>query len=121
MPPRRPRRRRRRPVPPSRPSTGDVAYLLLSCSYAGTAFGGGRPLTFTTSAGRRLGLPPLHDWIRRRPVVRPELTDELVAAAIRGEQDARGVVYSALAPSVLGYLRARGVDDSEAMTLDVFV
>ncbi len=54
-------------------------------------------------------------------MVRPELSEDLVAAAIRGERDARGDIYAALAPSVLGYLRARGVDDPEAVTQDVFV
>ncbi|MDT4927176.1 MAG: hypothetical protein QOF92_43, partial [Pseudonocardiales bacterium] len=41
--------------------------------------------------------------------------------AARGDRDAVGVVYAALSPAILGYLRARGVDDPEAMTNDVFV
>jgi RNA polymerase sigma-70 factor (ECF subfamily) len=52
---------------------------------------------------------------------RPELTDEVVAAAATGDSDALGTVYAVLAPGVLGYLRARGVDDPEAVTNDVFV
>jgi RNA polymerase sigma factor (sigma-70 family) len=52
---------------------------------------------------------------------RPELTDEIVAAAATGDSNALGTVYAALAPAVLGYLRARGVDDPEAVTNDVFV
>jgi RNA polymerase sigma factor (sigma-70 family) len=54
-------------------------------------------------------------------VVRPELSDELVAAAATGDTDALGVIYAALAPAVLGYLRARAVDDPEAVTNDVFL
>lgn len=54
-------------------------------------------------------------------MTRPELTDEVVDAAAAGDSDALGMVYAALAPSVLGYLRARGVDDPEAVTNDVFV
>lgn len=54
-------------------------------------------------------------------MARPELTDELVAAASRGDRDALGSVYAALAPRVLGYLRARAVDDPEGLTNDVFV
>ena len=52
---------------------------------------------------------------------RAELTDELVAAAAAGDPDARGSIYASLAPQVLGYLRARGVDDPEAVTNDVFL
>jgi RNA polymerase sigma factor (sigma-70 family) len=54
-------------------------------------------------------------------VQRPELTDELVTAAAAGDRDSLGDVYAALAPTVLGYLRTRGVDDPEAVTNDVFV
>jgi RNA polymerase sigma-70 factor (ECF subfamily) len=52
---------------------------------------------------------------------RPELTDEVVAAAATGDSNALGTVYAALAPSVLGYLRSRAVEDPEAVTNDVFV
>jgi RNA polymerase sigma factor (sigma-70 family) len=54
-------------------------------------------------------------------VVRAELTDALVADAATGDQVALGAIYSALAPPVLGYLRARAVEDPEGMTNDVFV
>jgi RNA polymerase sigma-70 factor (ECF subfamily) len=54
-------------------------------------------------------------------VARPELSDELVAAAAAGDAAARGAIYANLAPQVLGYLRARGVDDPEALTQDVFL
>jgi len=49
------------------------------------------------------------------------VSDEVVAAAQAGDADALGIVYAALSPKVLGYLRARGVDDPEAITNDVFV
>lgn len=49
------------------------------------------------------------------------LDDEVVAAACRSEPHALRAVYLALAPSVLGYLRAKGVPDPEATTSDVFV
>lgn len=52
---------------------------------------------------------------------RAELTDAQVAAAARGDPDALAAVYQALAPPVLGYLRAHAVDDPEAVTNDVFV
>jgi RNA polymerase sigma-70 factor (ECF subfamily) len=51
----------------------------------------------------------------------PELTDDVVAAAAAGDSDALGTIYAVLSPAVLGYLRARGVDDPEAITNDVFV
>lgn len=54
-------------------------------------------------------------------MARPALSDEVVAAAAAGDSDALGVVYAALAPAVLGYLRARAVEDPEAVTNDVFV
>lgn len=49
------------------------------------------------------------------------VTDELVAAAVRGDDGAVRAVYLGLAPSVLGYLRSKGVRDPEGMTSDVFV
>lgn len=52
---------------------------------------------------------------------RSELTDDVVAAAAAGDSDALGTIYAALAPAVLGYLRARAVEDPEAVTNDVFV
>lgn len=50
-----------------------------------------------------------------------ELTDDLVAAAAHGDQDARGTIYRLLAPALLGYLRAGAADDPQALTQDVFV
>lgn len=54
-------------------------------------------------------------------MARRELTDEDVKAAMSGDPDAVGSIYAALAPPVLGYLRAHGVDDAEAVMQDVFV
>jgi RNA polymerase sigma-70 factor (ECF subfamily) len=51
----------------------------------------------------------------------PELSDSVVASAQRGEREALRIVYEVLAPAVHGYLRAKGVDDAEAVTSDVFV
>ena len=49
------------------------------------------------------------------------ITDDLVTAAQQGRPEALQTIYAALAPSVLGYLRAKGVDDPEAVTSDVFL
>jgi RNA polymerase sigma factor (sigma-70 family) len=49
------------------------------------------------------------------------VTDEVLAAARHGDGLALRRVYEWLAPAVLGYLRAKGVDDPEAVTSDVFV
>jgi RNA polymerase sigma factor (sigma-70 family) len=54
-------------------------------------------------------------------VARIELTEADVTAARSGEPDATGRIYAALAPAVLGYLRAHGVPDAEAVMQDVFV
>ncbi|MEO8889316.1 MAG: RNA polymerase sigma factor [Jatrophihabitantaceae bacterium] len=48
-------------------------------------------------------------------------SDDLVAAAQDGDRDALRTVYEVLAPKVLGYLRAKGVRDPEAVTNDVFL
>ena len=50
-----------------------------------------------------------------------ELTESTVAAATGGDSEAVGAVYRALAPRVLGYLRARGAEDPEGLTHEVFV
>ncbi|MDQ2748833.1 MAG: sigma-70 family RNA polymerase sigma factor [Actinomycetota bacterium] len=50
-----------------------------------------------------------------------ELTDETLAAARQGDGPALRRVYEWLAPAVQGYLRAKGADDPEALTGDVFV
>jgi RNA polymerase sigma-70 factor (ECF subfamily) len=49
------------------------------------------------------------------------LDDDVVAAAVSGEPDAFRQVYDALAPAVHGYLRARGVEDPEGVTSEVFL
>jgi RNA polymerase sigma-70 factor, ECF subfamily len=50
-----------------------------------------------------------------------ELSDEVVAAASAGSADAVSSIYRSLAPRVIGYLRARGVEDPEGTTNDVFL
>jgi RNA polymerase sigma factor (sigma-70 family) len=49
------------------------------------------------------------------------LTDDVVAAAGRGDGSAFRAIYESLAPAVLGYLKAKGVTDPEAVTSDVFI
>jgi RNA polymerase sigma factor (sigma-70 family) len=51
----------------------------------------------------------------------PELNDEVVAAAVAGDADALGTVYTVLAPQVIGYLRAHGAGDPEGLTNEVFL
>lgn len=53
--------------------------------------------------------------------MKAQLTDAVVEAACSGDLDAQRAVYEALAPAVLGYLRAKGVADAEAVTSDVFL
>lgn len=48
-------------------------------------------------------------------------SDDVVAAAQHGDRDALRTVFEVLAPKVLGYLRAKGVRDPEAVTNDVFL
>jgi RNA polymerase sigma-70 factor (ECF subfamily) len=50
-----------------------------------------------------------------------KLSDELVAAAQAGDAYALREIYFALAGSVCGYLRAKGVPDPEGVTSDVFL
>lgn len=50
-----------------------------------------------------------------------QLTDEDLSAALAGEPSGFSAVYRTVSPAVLGYFRARGVDDAEALTQDVFV
>jgi RNA polymerase sigma-70 factor (ECF subfamily) len=50
-----------------------------------------------------------------------DLTDDLVAAAQKGDGRAFEKIYLALAPSVMGYLRAKGVVDPPGVTNDVFL
>jgi RNA polymerase sigma-70 factor (ECF subfamily) len=49
------------------------------------------------------------------------LCDSVVVAAGQGDPDALDSVYRSLAPRVLGYLRARGVEDPEGLTDEVFI
>ena len=51
----------------------------------------------------------------------PDITDEVVQAASAGNGRAFETIFRALSPSVLGYLRARGVADPEGLTNEVFV
>lgn len=70
-----------------------------------------------------IGLRVSHNGLLR-PGVRvtsSDLNDEIVRCAATGDPDALRLVYTALSPRVLGYLRARGVEDPEAVTGDVFV
>jgi RNA polymerase sigma-70 factor (ECF subfamily) len=50
-----------------------------------------------------------------------ELSDDVASAARAGDPDAVGTVYAVLSPKVHGYLRARGVEDPEGLTSEVFV
>lgn len=50
-----------------------------------------------------------------------ELNDDLVRAASAGDQDSFRSIHAVLSPRVLGYLRARGVEDPEAVTSEVFL
>lgn len=50
-----------------------------------------------------------------------ELRDDIVRAAASGDPDAFRLVYDALAPRVLGYLRSRGVEDPEGVVSEVFL
>lgn len=49
------------------------------------------------------------------------LTDADLAPGARTEHELFTLVYRTLAPAVIGYAAARGVDDPEALTQDVFV
>jgi RNA polymerase sigma factor (sigma-70 family) len=49
------------------------------------------------------------------------VSDEVVSAACSGDAHALTAVYAALAPKVLGYLRAHGAEDPEGLTHEVFV
>jgi RNA polymerase sigma factor (sigma-70 family) len=60
------------------------------------------------------------DLIKDLPIVRP-LTDDALLAAQQGDPAGFRVVYEDLAPAVLGYLVAKGVDDPEAVTQEVFL
>lgn len=49
------------------------------------------------------------------------LDDDIVAAARRGDADALSAIWRALSPAVVGYLAARGADDPDGLTSDVFL
>lgn len=49
------------------------------------------------------------------------LTDDLLGAAQAGDTGALNRIYTELSPKILGYLAARGADDPEALTQDVFL
>ena len=50
-----------------------------------------------------------------------DIDDALVHEAVSGDPLAFRSIYDALAPQVLGYLRARGVEDPEGLTSEVFL
>lgn len=50
-----------------------------------------------------------------------EIGDEVARRVVAGDPHAFREVYQALAPKVLGYLRARGVEDPEGLTSEVFL
>ena len=50
-----------------------------------------------------------------------QLSDDELSAALAGDPSGFSAVYTVISPAVLGYFRARGVDDAEALTQDVFV
>ncbi len=50
-----------------------------------------------------------------------DICDEVVREAASGDPHAFREVYGALAPKVLTYLRARGVEDPEGLTSEVFL
>jgi RNA polymerase sigma-70 factor (ECF subfamily) len=49
------------------------------------------------------------------------LTNDIIEAARRGDEQAFAALYRELAPSVLGYLRGQGAADAEDLAGDVFV
>lgn len=50
-----------------------------------------------------------------------QLSDDELSAALAGDPSGFSAVYTVISPGVLGYFRAKGVDDAEALTQDVFV
>lgn len=49
------------------------------------------------------------------------LPDDVLTAAQEGDPEAFGSIYTALAPAVAGYLRARGMEDAEGSVQEVFL
>jgi RNA polymerase sigma-70 factor (ECF subfamily) len=50
-----------------------------------------------------------------------QLDDGVVAAACRGDADALSAIWRALAPAVAGFLAARGAEDPDGLTSEVFL
>ncbi len=50
-----------------------------------------------------------------------QLSDDELSAALAGDPSGFSAVYTVVSPAVLGYFRAKGVDDAEGLTQDVFV
>ena len=50
-----------------------------------------------------------------------EIPDRVLEEAARGDQHALALVYRGLAPSVQAFLRARGAEDPEGLTNEVFL
>jgi RNA polymerase sigma-70 factor, ECF subfamily len=50
-----------------------------------------------------------------------QITEDVLAAARRGDGDAFAVIWTDLSPLVSGYLATRGVTDPEGVTSDVFL
>jgi RNA polymerase sigma-70 factor (ECF subfamily) len=50
-----------------------------------------------------------------------DLTETTVADAKAGNSDAVSTIYRSLAPKVVGYLKARGAEDPEGLTNEVFI
>ena len=50
-----------------------------------------------------------------------QLSDDELSAALAGDPSGFSAVYTVISPAVLGYFQARGVEDAEALTQDVFV
>lgn len=71
---------------------------------------------------RPLDLPAPHPSSNRKDnLLAEQLSDDELSAALAGEPSGFSAVYTVISPAVLGYFRARGVNDAEALTQDVFV
>lgn len=64
---------------------------------------------------------PVREPVPRSGTAATPVLDDDVERAGHGDQQAFRRVYDALAPRVLGYLRARGVEDPEGLTSEVFL